>query len=108
MFSFTYRFMTLKKDDKSAKKTNVVYQKPKPTTVVEPVAVEAEETVENSPEESEKTEDTALDKRTPTSEDEDDGSGPSGRRLSGEEREKNLVELWNLQMNLLRARRGEA
>ena len=102
--------MTLKKDDKTAIKkqkskakvwlkpqrvkeqVKEVQKKPSGVEVVEPVG--RTEKIEATKEEDEEKDWKAKD--------DDDYSGPSGRSLSPEEREKNLQELYRHQRNFLR------
>ena len=102
--------MTLKKDDKTAIKkqkskakvwlkpqrvkeqVKEVQKKPSGVEVVEPVG--RTEKIEATKEEDEEKDWEAKD--------DDDSSGPSGRSLSPEEREKNLQELYRHQRNFLR------
>ena len=97
--------MTLKKDDKTAIKkqkskakvwlkpqrvkeqVKEVQKKPSGVEVVEPVGKTTKEEDEEKDWEAK---------------DDDDSSGPSGRSLSPEEREKNLQELYRHQRNFLR------
>ena len=102
--------MTLKKDDKTAIKkqkskakvwlkpqrvkeqVKEVQKKPSEVEVVEPVG--RTDKIEATKEEDEEKDWEAKD--------DDDSSGPSGRSLSPEEREKNLQELYRHQRNFLR------
>jgi hypothetical protein len=98
------RYMTLKKDDKSASK---IKDKPKKQIIKSnKQTLKREETVTSITKEKEKIkakETTSCEKSQSQDDDEDNGSGPSsGIRLTYEERQNNLCEVYRLQRKMLR------
>ena len=98
------RYMTLKKDDKTASKDKPkkqIVKSDKPTLKIKELVTSAKTEKEKvKPKEKNKT---SCEKVQSQDDDEDDGSGPSsGTRLTYEERQKNLCEVYRLQRKMLR------